>query len=386
MINWTKLFEHSIPSLGDDGRSIYMSALKYYALSKNKPFYTYALRLVGEIPANELTILDVGLDAQLLLSRETNSHQLFELVYGWEEGVVRFEIEKDGADSEFVQMTVYTTETKDYEKIFSKFQRWEYIPSEGDNRGHIYVLTQNDRGLTYSSVGIAKTPLVEENYERSVVEDTKIVIESLKSEMPSGRIVLIRGEPGTGKTYLIRSILDSVKKATFIIITPSLVESLTGPNLMTFFIQNSEDFVGPVVLVIEDADPCLVERSLDNMSLVSSLLNVSDGIIGNLLDFRIIATTNANMKNIDKAILRPGRLLKKIDITKLSINKSESIYKRLSGKELVFTAPATLAEIYQLAIGSGEIKREERPRAGFIVSPENIRAYSQRVSAAEDSL
>ncbi len=47
------------------------------------------------------------------------------------------------------------------------------------------------------------------------------------------------------------------------------------------------------MLIVEDADECLVQRGSDNMSTIASVLNISDGILGSILDVRVLATTNA---------------------------------------------------------------------------------------------
>ena len=127
----------------------------------------------------------------------------------------------------------------------------------------------------------------------------------------------------------------------------------------------------PTVLIIEDADEVLASRGLDNLAAISSILNLADGILGRALDVRVIATSNIKIKEVDKALLRDGRLCRSHDFTELSAEQSQAIYerevKRLGGvvtgtledvtvpsKQVGFfiaptTKARTLAEIYRTA-------------------------------------
>jgi hypothetical protein len=74
-----------------------------------------------------------------------------------------------------------------------------------------------------------------------------------------------------------------------------------------------------------------------------------------MLDLRILATTNAAKLDLDKAMMRPGRLCRHIHVDKLSAEKANTVYKRLAGGDPGdrFEASKTLAEIYAIARGDG---------------------------------
>jgi ATP-dependent 26S proteasome regulatory subunit len=104
----------------------------------------------------------------------------------------------------------------------------------------------------------------------------------------------------------------------------------------------------PMTFLIEDADACLVPRGADNVSLISSLLNLTDGIFGSMLDVRFIATTNASSIDFDPAITRPGRLCKHTYIDLLDSIKAGQVYARLTGgKEKKYSSKVSLATVYQ---------------------------------------
>lgn len=110
---------------------------------------------------------------------------------------------------------------------------------------------------------------------------------------------------------------------------------------------------------MEDADKCLVTRAGDNINSIQSLLNLGDGILGSLLDLRIIATTNAKKLEMEPAILRAGRLCKRLEVGNLSTKEGSSIFKRLVPTmeempvRLTSTKDISLAEVYGLARSFG---------------------------------
>ena len=86
---------------------------------------------------------------------------------------------------------------------------------------------------------------------------------------------------------------------------------------------------GPIVLVLEDADRCLVTRGTQNINSIQSILNLGDGILGSLLDLRIVATTNAKKLEMEAALLRPGRLSKQLDVGALDLETARGVFRRL---------------------------------------------------------
>jgi hypothetical protein len=196
-------------------------------------------------------------------------------------------------------------------------------------QGSVYAIVSQGGRLALSSIGNAGIPLVRLNYNPSVIESYDFVIKDLKSSNPSGRIVIMEGEPGTGKTHLVRAMLMDVKDAMFVLVSPEMVSSLAGPEFLPLLLSHKYHLKGPIILILEDADKCLVTRDGNNINSIQSLLNLSDGIVGSLLDLRIIATTNANKLEMEKAILRPGRLSKRLEVNALDAAVAANIFKTL---------------------------------------------------------
>lgn len=223
--------------------------------------------------------------------------------------------------------------------------------------GRVFCICPDpDGGMRLLPVGIASVPFEEGNYNEEVVTDFKAVVADLKSPSPSGRVVIFDGEPGTGKTYLVRSLTAEVPDALFIMTPPEMVSQLGSPALIPLLISLKKKSDTALIFVVEDADSCLAPRAADNMNSISAVLNFSDGILGSLLDIRIVATTNVNGADIDSAILRPGRLSKRIDVCKLYGEQANQIYARLTStdkKPFRTKDMITLAEVYRAARDGG---------------------------------
>lgn len=279
-------------------------------------------------------------------------------IYLWKDGIAELNISGTWAHIRVMSHDEkLVREVKDY---FDK--QWQ--PAE--KRGHVYAIVRNGMHLSLSSIGNAGIPLVDGNYTPKVMEDYRYAIKDLRSESPSGRVVIMKGTPGTGKTHLVRAMLLEVPDAMFVLISPDVVKNLAGPELLPLLMNYRGGHTGPIVLILEDADKCLVSRDTDkeDISSIQAILNLGDGILGSMLDLRIIATTNASEFKMDPAILRKGRLSKMLDVTALDFKTANSVFMRLlpEAKELPEVLQSnnphnplqiTLAEVYALARENG---------------------------------
>jgi len=160
----------------------------------------------------------------------------------------------------------------------------------------------------------------------------------------------------THNTFLVRGLIqECYTHANFVIIPSHMIPHLSDPQMISMLVDQStenDDFVkGPIVLVVEDADSIITTRMSDNMEAVSSLLNFGSGILGSLLDVRILATTNAMKPEIDPAIMRPGRLCRQISVPKLSEDHVNSLLAK-AGLAATVKSSVTLAEYYQIIGGN----------------------------------
>ncbi len=262
------------------------------------------------------------------------------------------------SSNNYANVEVATT-TPEYFKDFIEYV--DDVVEPPITTGSIFAIVQHNGRLSLDNIGMAGLTLVKENYNDSVLSDYNEAVQDLRSSTPSGRIVILEGPPGTGKTHLIKSFLMDVPDAMFVLIPPDMVASLAGPELLQLLIANKEEFAAdaPIILLLEDADRCLVVRQNDNISSIQSLLNLGDGILGSMLDLRIIATTNAKKLEMEGALLRPGRLSKRIEVAPLKSVKARELLSKLcpdlNSEKLVslIKADAMLAEVYSIARKNG---------------------------------
>lgn len=164
-------------------------------------------------------------------------------------------------------------------------------------------------------------------------------------------LVLFHGLPGTGKTYYIRHLLREManSKKEVIYMPPNMVDHLTDPAFMTFLSGEVRDWSSDgkfCVLLIEDAEPLLAKRQEGvRIQGVTNLLNMTDGLLNDMLNLQIICTFNVDLKKLDSALLRPGRLIARKEFKALNELDANLLAQRLGIKHH-FKKSATLGEIY----------------------------------------
>jgi len=166
-------------------------------------------------------------------------------------------------------------------------------------------------------------------------------------------LVLFHGIPGTGKTYYIRHMLRQMaaKRKSVIYIPPNMVDHLVEPAFMTFLSDQIKRWSHDgnfCVLLIEDAEPLLAKRQEGvRIQGVTNLLNMTDGLLNDMLNLQIICTFNVDLRKLDSALLRPGRLIARKEFKALSELDANLLAQRLGIKHH-FKKPATLGEIYAM--------------------------------------
>jgi hypothetical protein len=243
------------------------------------------------------------------------------------------------------------------EKVFKNIAKLcsGILTHDNPKEGFVYALAKGMMGYNLTRIGAAGTPLERGNYDAKVLAGYDHVVADLKAESPCGRLIIMAGMPGTGKTFLVRSLLTDIPKAAFVIVPSHMVKELGSPELLPALASARRDgLTGPMAMIIEDADKVLVNREAGDMAAISSLLNLGDGILGQVLDVRLIATTNAGTLEMDEATRREGRLCSYIDVGPLQANQADNIVQRLLGKRAgKFTGPSTLAQAYKAARNAG---------------------------------
>jgi hypothetical protein len=138
-------------------------------------------------------------------------------------------------------------------EIIEEFKKMQFIE---DDKAVIYMVVVQDGELDLRSFNIDIPEMdVELNYGKEWKDKHQHLFDVLTSDKKKG-IVLLHGEPGTGKSMYIRHLSSLLHEHKEVIYMPNqLINSLTDPN----FLPLMTDHPGSV-LVIEDAEEALRSR------------------------------------------------------------------------------------------------------------------------------
>jgi len=164
-------------------------------------------------------------------------------------------------------------------------------------------------------------------------------------------IVILHGEPGTGKTSYIKWLIQSAKKRV-IFLPQNLVNELTSPGFISFVMNYCKNSI----LVIEDAESVLVSRGVissvtETNSAISNILNISDGLLSDIFNIQIIATLNCPLEQIDPALRRKGRIIAEYEFKKLSAKKARKLSQKL-GHDMPIKEATLLTDIFNYKAAS----------------------------------
>jgi ATP-dependent 26S proteasome regulatory subunit len=166
----------------------------------------------------------------------------------------------------------------------------------------------------------------------------KEIVKQLNKKDVKG-LYLFHGQPGTGKSTYIKYLIHQLKKKV-IFISPKMAGELDNLSMTPFLLDYRNS-----VLVIEDAEELITSREEVRNSNLSMLLNLTDGLLGESLGIQIIATFNTDIRNIDKALLRKGRLSTIYEFKNLSIDRTNNLLQKL-GHNIEVNNPMPIAEIF----------------------------------------
>lgn len=199
---------------------------------------------------------------------------------------------------------------------------------------------------------------LETNYGSEFLEIDKKLREFTNSN--GSGLTMLWGNPGTGKSFYIKHLLQSAKKKT-IYVPPYLVGRMADPEILSFLTTQKD-----VVLVVEDSEEIITSRKdAGNASGVSNLLNLTDGIVSSCLHYKVICTFNTNIINVDPALTRKGRLFLSHEFKPLSIDNTNKLFKHL-GKDHISDREMSLADIYNFEHDNkSETVQPKKTKIGF---------------------
>ena len=240
-----------------------------------------------------------------------------------------------------------------YNTIVEKVKGIAKKQREESNNVSLVIASRN--GYDTQSFELPKQQMnIELNYGKDFTKVHEKILSTLNKKKGKG-LVLLHGTPGTGKTHYLKYLASKIKGKRVLFIPPHLADFITSPEMTPFLIQNANS-----ILFIEDAERVITDRNTGGSVGVSNILNLTDGILSDILNIQIVATFNMDKRKIDEALLRKGRLIAEHEFGKLSIEDSNAVLNHL---KIPYDAikPMTLTEIYN--VNEAEYKSEEKGKS-----------------------
>lgn len=179
---------------------------------------------------------------------------------------------------------------------------------------------------------------------------------------------VLTGAPGTGKTTLIRSLSHWLGGTHMFYFMPATrFGSVDSSELVKFWAEENRNSALRKVLIIEDAESVLLRRAADNRESVATLLNLTDGMLGDALGLNVVCTLNSHLDDIDAALLRPGRLLAHREFRPLTRGEAARLAEKL-GLPVPDRDSVSLAELLNPARPVVELATPQKRTLGFHVA------------------
>lgn len=268
-------------------------------------------------------------------------------------------IEKNPSETYILYRNGYESEVEKLTDELKKFYKKPTLPPNNvytvayENGFYLNRLPTKD----FSELDILK------NYNDDFLAENEIIKKFVEAESESGLLIL-HGDKGTGKSTYIRHLISTNPEKKFVYIPANLVSMLSQPNFSSFLMTLQDH-----IIILEDCEEAIKDRkSNGSPAAVSLLLNLTDGLLSDGLGLKFICTFNDDVKNIDSALLRRGRLVSKYEFKPLDADKANALLEELYGEKFdngeyeispTTDKPLSLADIYHFYEASYEKERRK---------------------------
>jgi len=189
---------------------------------------------------------------------------------------------------------------------------------------------------TFADIGGLETQIQEIKEAVELPLTHPELYEDIGIKPPKG--VILYGEPGTGKTLLAKAVANSTAATFLRIVGSELIQKYLGdgPKLVRELFRVAEE-QAPTIVFIDEIDAVGTKRYDSNSGgereiqrTMLELLNQLDGF-DSRGDVKVLLATN-RIESLDPALLRPGRIDRKIEFPLPDAKTKRHIFKICTGR------------------------------------------------------
>ena len=308
------------------------------SLSEQESLKNLKLKTISEYTAKEFAFVDTCKKMKHCVFFDMNAYLLTD--YGI---VSMFNGTKSGFIKKISSFKVWLDSELHKQEVEDFLNDTVVEMPQANRQRNITVCTQGSYGIRKTEIEVKPFDCdIKKNYNDDLPYDRlNELINSNEQEL-----ILLHGEPGTGKTSIIKKLVNDNADVEFLYFDFNMLTSFSDSKIFDFLLDHKNH-----VFIIEDCEKLFTDRNNGNQYL-NTMLNLTDGIIGEAFAIKFVCTFNCPPSKIDKAVMREGRLSLIYEFKKLSLEKTKALVPTA-------TEEMTLAQIYHTE-DNGNKKKDKK--------------------------